>query len=174
MRNYEKTLQIGDAGKRAAKDYFTRTGWSIDGDAHLGKYVDFAISKNGHRHRVFVRTDTVMCRTDNIFIERFMLRKKEDNSRIEYGWLFEGNADVLCYLDAWSGQLYILKWGSLKDYITKHCKSFTFKNRTDAETVGEGYNIPIREIVKCDAYIKAVKIDVREIQKIGFEFPVPF
>ncbi len=168
------TDTLGDAGKELVKRYFQSIGYKVEQPSAIEKFVDFiAVNKNTNMaKRVFVRTDTHMCTTGNIIIERFLHRPGDNN--IEIGWLFDGEADILCELDAYGGHLYCFDWNALKQYVTAHYKSQPFTNTIDRGTVGDAFFIPVREIQKTSVCIYQTKIDVSPLVKYNFRKPNPF
>lgn len=172
-RNDTNTAAIGNAGKTLVKQYFLNQGYNVeDFEGAPEDYIDFVVTKDGISRKVFVRTDTRLCTTGNIMVERLMHRFDENS--IEYGWLFCGKADILSYLDAFGGTLYFFDWNSLKKYATEHCKVILFKNPFDQNTVGDAYVIPTRELEKAEPFLSKTVIDVSSLGKFNFLKPRPF
>lgn len=173
MKNAKNTAALGSAGKKLVKDYFTKCGYTIVSSRWAPTdYVDFVLKKGDGYTRVFVRTDTQIAVTGNIIVERFMHRLQEKN--IEHGWLFDGKADVLCYLDANTGLLYLLHWAKLKQYVVSHCKATAFANAIDVGTVGDAYLLPAQEAENAGLCLAKTHIDVAPLSAYDFRRPCPF
>lgn len=172
-RNDTMTAALGAAGKNLVKEYFLHQGYEIDeSNADASAYIDFTAKRNGVSKRVFVRTDTRMCTTGNIMLERLMHRVGDN--QIEYGWLFSGHADILSYLDAFTGTLYFFDWDGLKKYATEHCRVMYFRNPYDENTVGDAYVIPTRDLERTEPFLSKTVIDVEALGKFNFLKPRPF
>lgn len=173
MKNTKNTAVLGSAGKKLVKDYFAKCGYAIAPSRWSPTdYVDFVLEKNGNYTRAFVRTDTQISITGNIIVERFMHRLNEKT--IEHGWLFDGKSDVLCYLDANTGLLYLFHWDKLKQYVVSHCKATAFANPIDAGTVGDAYLLPVQEAEQAGLCIAKTHIDVTSLCAYDFRRPCPF
>lgn len=173
MRNQEQTTSIGSAGKQLVANLFTRKGYSVTTPARAPRdYIDFTIDNGKNHYDVFVRTDTRVNSTGNIFIERFMYR--EDTDELERGWLFDGKATMLCYLDADCGNLFFVDWNKLRHYVVEHCRAIRFRNSIDTNTVGDAYFLSVRELEQSGAMIGRMKINVNPLYEYHFARSAPF
>jgi len=172
MRNDIMTKALGDRGKTLVADLFRRNGYTVDTSAADPKdFIDFTASKENVSMQIFVRTDTRICVTDNIVIERFTHRK----NGAEIGWLFGGKADILCYLDACIGTVYCFNWKMLKDYVTTHCKARPFRNPYDEGAVGDAYIVSLRQLLReQDLCICRGKVDPSPMREVVPQQPAPF
>jgi hypothetical protein len=173
----QRTSDIGYQGKELVIKYLQKLGYRIIPNSSVpSEYIDFSVEnpKNLKVTKIFVRTDTRIAKTNNIVIERFMHRTSEGS--IEIGWLFNGKADILYYLDAYYGYLYCLDWQKLKKYVVENCKATSFYNAIDSNTIGDAYLISVDKIIQQDCFISKNKIDVTSLFSLipNKNLPSPF
>lgn len=165
------TKAVGECGKKLVKKLFRENGYMVTKpDSGPKDYIDFLAYKNSHLLKVFVRTDTRICVTDNIVIERFTHRENGP----EIGWLFEGKADMLCYLDANNGNVYFFDWRLLKEYVMENCKATPFRNPFDDNAIGDAYIVSLRRLKKIGLCLGQGKVDVSPMYQFKFNRPAPF
>lgn len=175
MRNFNKTVSLGNEGKNLVITHFKSMGYTVIPIESNTSLTDF-ILVNPKTHKetsMFVRTDTYLCTTGNIFVERF-IQSIANPDHIEYGWLFQGRADVLCVLDAVEGQLFCFKWQELKNYINEHYKPYEFRNRIDEGMIGDAYFVPIFDLWQSELCTYKTLINVQSLYKYNFQKPNPF
>lgn len=172
MQNNLLTTRLGDTGKKLVRDYFLRKGYTVSPCTTGEHFVDFLASSKTQTKKILVRTDTYMYTTGNIFLERFMNRA--DIADVEEGWFFSDNPDMLAYLDAFGGNLYFFDWKKLKQHAIRHYRATIFNNSIDNATEGDGYLIPIRELMKSDAFRCHTKINVLPLACMIPNKPNPF
>lgn len=171
-RNDNTTKAIGECGKSLVVQLFRANGYMVTKpDVDPNSFIDFYAYRDKQFLKVFVRTDTRINITENIVVERFMHRQNS----IEIGWLFQGQADVLCYLDACSGDVYFFDWQALKKYVVMHCKARPFRNSYDVESIGDAYIVPLKRVLKePDVFISRAKVDITPMYQFRFKRPAPF
>lgn len=171
-RSRAEAEKIGTIGKQITKQYFKEQGYRISIPRDSNGYIDFFIENEHGIKSVFVRTDTRICKTGNIVIERFLHRYGQNT--IEFGWLFVGKADILCYLDANTGVLFIFDWAAMKTFAVNHFKAIPFRNIYDDKTIGDAYLIPARKAERSDAFLGKARLDPSPLLQCSFEKVNPF
>lgn len=172
-RNDCGTRALGERGKELVEDLFRHNGYLVQKPykANAGDFIDFIATGHNTQVKVFVRTDTRICVSDNVVIERFTHRA----SGPEIGWLFKGRADLLCYLDAHKGTAYFFDWQALKDYVTTHCKARPFRNPYDNNATGDAYIVSVRELMKAGGLCSGTcHVNVAALQALAPNQPAPF
>jgi hypothetical protein len=92
--------------------------------------------------RLDLKADTLMCETNNFFIETESVRI------VKKGWLYNQNVDVILYLDTKRLHLYLLPLKHLQEH-EKQIISRPFKTiRQDKNYQTAGHIIPIDELFR--------------------------
>lgn len=171
VRTFKTSQSLGNCGKELVKQLFRDSGYIVlKSYAPPEAFIDFIAYENRQALNVFVRTDTRIGITGNVVVERFTHR---DNGP-EIGWLFRGQADVLCYLDAINGNVYAFDWAALRKYVVDNCRARPFRNTYDNAT-GDSYIVPLRLLKQCeDVFLCEAKVDVDALAEYDFERPAPF
>lgn len=178
----QDTLALGDAGKKLIIDYLSQNGIKvfphIHDKAYQGQSIDFSFGYNKKLYTAFVRTDTKINRSGNIFLETYMHRRGTAplSGLLEKGWYYTGKANFLCYLDAVSGSLWFFDWENIKRYardvVVAQCQ---FSNRIDAHTQGQGYVFPVADIEDDrDITLHIANVDITPLYKFNWTRPRPF
>lgn len=178
MRTYDDTRSLGAAGKELVMEYFRQCGYAVTDLTKLPMYtkmgVDFIIELEGAKRHVCVKTDTKLCTSNNIVLETLICRR--DTHSLIPGWFFTCKAEILAYLDAFSGNLYLMDWAWLKELATHNTIGTRreFRNPVDHNSQGQVHLIPVEELKNCPAFKGEGIIDVRPLTAYNWERPVPF
>lgn len=178
MKNFNETYSLGQAGKKLVMQYFMKHGYEVrnlENDIGYRKMnIDFAISIHGKTRYVCVRTDTRLCVTENIVLET-LIRRRNTNS-LSQGWFYTCKAELLVYLDAYTGNFYVFDWAWLKELVNagKLGYQHVFYNQIDMNCLGQAQLIPIQDLVSCEAFKFQDKINVFSLQQFQWAKPAPF
>lgn len=160
MNTFHSLLEQGKLTEIKIAKYFESNGFTVEdlSDDDFYKDIDvdlMIINSNGNKQTLEVKSDEIMHRTGNIFIEHGMDRK----TGWCLGWIKKCKAQLLCYHDNVTDVGYILDWIKVKNEITQHYNSTKFWNTTD-NCWGWGYLVPIEEAYKHDWII--IKYNLNE------------
>ena len=178
MRTYNDTRSLGDAGKHLVMEYFRQCGYTVTDLTDIPGYtkmnVDFSIEFQGQKRHVCVRTDTRLCTSKNIVLETLICRRGTHS--LIPGWFFTCQAEILAYLDAYTGDLFLLDWAWLKELAAHNTvgNRREFRNPVDYNSQGQVHLISLDELRACPAFKGEDKIDVHTLAKYNWERPVPF
>lgn len=131
QKNFFNDLDRGKVGERLFIDIMTELGWELvdlsNDKAYQKKGVDFFVKKENKELFIDVKTDYVMHRTGNIFLEL------EDGPRV--GWAKKTKADLIFYIDYNSNRVYVLDWVSCAAKIDE-LRKVSFDNQDGISMVG--------------------------------------
>lgn len=145
------TFQVGEEGENRVIEYLESRGCTVIDLRSIPEYqdrdIDIAIhTPDGLWRNVEIKTDTVMHRTGNIMVELSMARKTGEYP----GWFYKCQADILCYVDEHSGNLYFLPWQKIHDYVAELKEKdpsciCNFKNPYDANCIGKAVLLNVKK-----------------------------
>lgn len=130
MNNFtwESQKKVGDIGEKKVRDLMRARGHEVENLADDPQYWDKDIDMRVSGQTVEVKTDNVMHRTGNLFIEYETLCA---SGEVHKGWFEITEAQYLFYLDNVNEILHIYDMGELKEYVNqkrryleKKCLSF--------------------------------------------------
>lgn len=129
--NFFNDLNRGKVGERIFSDIVTERGWALNDlsndKTYQKKGVDFFVQKENQQLLVDVKTDYIMYKTGNIFLEL------KDGPRV--GWAKKTEADLIFYIDYNSNTVYVLEWRSCAAKIDE-LRKVSFKNQDGISMVG--------------------------------------
>ena len=175
---YENTAALGAAGKKLVMEFFQEEGCLVADltriEDYANKSIDFMLTDESQTSTVCVRTDAKTWETGNIVLETLMCRG--NTQKLVRGWFFTCQAEILAYLDAYSGNLYFIDWELLKEAANHNDIGYrwNFTNRIDNNTIGQVHIIPIHDL-KSSPSLKAIfKLDTSSLQNYIWNKPLPF
>ena len=129
--NFFNDLDRGKVGERILANIVANKGYKIsdlsDDRVYQKKGVDFRIKNDSKDVLVDVKTDYLMYKTGNIFLEI------QDGPRV--GWAKKTAADLIFYIDYNSNTVYVLEWDSCADKIDE-LRTVSFNNQDGVHMVG--------------------------------------
>lgn len=174
----QDTLAIGAAGKQALMDFFRKHSYIVedltDNSGYSKINVDFSLEAEDKKRYVHAITDTRMVFTNNVVIE--MLIKRRDIDKIIPGWYYTCKAQLLAYLDANNGDLYMLDWTILREMVADCVigERKEFYNKIDQNALGQVHIIPRRELLESPAIKLVTHVDTSSLDVFDWERPSPF
>ena len=139
--NFFNDLNRGKVGERIFIEIMAERGWEIEDlsndKTYQKKGVDFCVKKGNQRLMIDVKTDYVMYKTGNIFLEL------KDGPRV--GWAKKTEADLIFYIDYNANRAYVLDWASCAAKIDD-LRKVAFNNQDGISMVGA--LLPTRELDK--------------------------
>lgn len=116
MNTFHKDLKTGKKGETAAAAALAERGWRTtdlsDSPQYQKQDIDFRAEKDNINLTVEVKTDSVINRTGNMFIET-----RQGNHD---GWYHYCKADIIFYIDSTNKRIYCFSLSSLRKYIDTH------------------------------------------------------
>lgn len=129
--NFWNDLDRGKIGERIFAKIATDRGYEIfdlsNDRTYQKKGVDFRIKNDLRDVLIDVKTDYIMYKTGNIFLEI------QDGPRT--GWAKKTIADLIFYIDYNSNKIYILEWSSCAAKIDE-LRTVSFYNQDGIRMVG--------------------------------------
>lgn len=129
--NFWNDLDRGKVGERIFCNVVADKGYEIfdlsNDKTYQKKGVDFKIRKGLKEILVDVKTDYLMHKTGNIFLEI------QDGPRV--GWAKKTKADLIFYIDYNSNTVYVLDWSSCAAKMGE-LRTVTFYNQDGVRMVG--------------------------------------
>lgn len=129
--NFFNDLDRGKVGERIFSDIVEARGWTLEDLSNDKTYqkqgVDFFAKKENQQLMIDVKTDYVMYKTGNIFLEL------QDGPRD--GWAKKTIADLIFYIDYNSNRVYILGWNSCAARIGE-LRKVSFNNQDGIHMIG--------------------------------------
>lgn len=129
--NFFNDLDRGKIGERIFSDIVEERGWTLEDLSNDRSYqkkgVDFFVRKENQELMVDVKTDYVMYKTGNIFLEL------QDGPRV--GWAKKTEANLIFYIDYNSNTAYVLEWSSCAAKIDE-LRKVAFNNQDGIHMVG--------------------------------------
>ena len=116
---FSKDLEHGKIGEKWFHDFCIDKGIiciNVGTDGFLGieSGIDFIVQyQDGTTARFDVKFDSVMHRTNNMFIETYQDTGKK-------GWYYNSKANCYCYIDEYNGILWMYTKKALEEYINNH------------------------------------------------------
>lgn len=178
QRTFQDTSRLGEAGKRLVMSHLQKCGYQVQDltaqREYTSRFIDFSLSDGNQMRYVCVRTDARLCTTNNIVLETLMCRR--NTHHLVPGWFFTCQAELLAYLDAYGGRLYIMDWGYLKELANHSQIGYrkNFWNPVDHNSIGQIHIIPIKDLVKCPAFKGTMQLNVYELRQYNWQKPAPF
>lgn len=124
MNTFHKDLQTGKKGETAAAAALAERGWRTtdlsDSPQYQKQDIDFRAEKNNITLTVEVKTDSVISRTGNMFIETRQNEKDGYPAKAGLGWYHYCKADIIFYIDSTNKRMYCFYLNSLRKYIDTH------------------------------------------------------
>ncbi len=137
--NFWNDLDRGKVGERIFCNVVADKGYEIfdlsNDKAYQKKGVDFRIKKDSKEILVDVKTDYIMHKTGNIFLET------QDGPRV--GWAKKTMADLIFYIDYNSNTVYVLEWSSCAAKMGE-LRTVTFYNQDGVRM--EGALLPVSKL----------------------------
>ncbi|MEA5012911.1 MAG: hypothetical protein VB100_14455 [Angelakisella sp.] len=156
--NFEDCLKHGKETEALIGAFLVTRGFAVEDKSDDKLYrkidVDLVLHKNGKDYLLEVKSDNLMHRTGNVFIEDCMYRKTGTYD----GWMHYCQADVLCCYDTVNKFAYMLKWKDIKP-IVKNFRRIKFWNQVD-QCYGAGYLVPLSYLKQNELCLK--KYDLKE------------
>lgn len=129
--NFYNDLDRGKVGERIFANIVADKGYEIfdlsNDKAYQKKGVDFRIRNENQQLLIDVKTDYIMYKTGNIFLEL------QDGPRV--GWAKKTIADLIFYIDYNSNMVYVLEWSSCAAKIDE-LRKVAFSNQDGISMVG--------------------------------------
>lgn len=129
--NFFNDLDRGKVGERVFSDIVADKGYEIfdlsNDKTYQKKGVDFRIRNDLKEILIDVKTDYIMYRTGNIFLEL------QDGPRV--GWAKKTIADLIFYIDYNSNTVYVLEWNSCAAKIDE-LRKVAFNNQDGINMIG--------------------------------------
>lgn len=160
MTQFQKSLKVGEVGEEAVKRIFTNL-WPRytlvdvrDNPEYQRKDIDFLYLSPmrfvGNKS-IEVKTDTVMARTGNIYLECM------DNCNTgRKGWFYASEADYLCYYDYHNDELYVIELAELRWLVkrvpTREVVMRDYNPATGYYKEGRGLVMKKEELTKAESY----------------------
>lgn len=175
MNTFERSKSIGEIGENKALDILSNMGYKVQDVRNIPFYqqrdIDFRTDRrlnnvgdaihyiNGKDDLVDieVKTDRVMSRTKNIFIEYSVynqdmgseyVKYRETGELVENGWYYKTKAEVIMYYDMGNNFFYFISMKKLRENIKEN--KYTWKdvrNPSDNSRI-VGQVIPIIDLIK--------------------------
>ena len=129
--NFYNDLDRGKVGERIFANIVADKGYEIldlsNDKTYQKKGVDFRIKNENQQLLIDVKTDYIMYKTGNIFLEL------QDGPRV--GWAKKTIADLIFYIDYNSNMVYVLEWSSCAAKIDE-LRKVAFSNQDGISMVG--------------------------------------
>ena len=145
------TFKVGEAGEEMVMEYLRSHSCPVvdlrQRPEFQARDTDFAVfTPEKHWRTMEVKTDTIMHSTGNIMVELSMSRR----TGVYDGWFYKCKADILCYVDDYSGDIYFLPWPELHAFTTERMEKepscvCSFLNPYDANCVGKGVLLNVKK-----------------------------
>ena len=144
------TFKVGEAGEEMVMEYLRSHSCPVVDLRQIPEFqardTDFAVfTPEKHWRTMEVKTDTIMHSTGNIMVELSMSRR----TGVYDGWFYKCKADILCYVDDYSGDIYFLPWPELHAFTTERMEKepscvCSFLNPYDVNCVGKGVLLNVK------------------------------
>ena len=145
MSDFKSLLEQGKLTEIKIAKWFENCGFRVedvsDNDYYKAQDIDLIIyGQDNVGHTVEIKSDEVMHKTNNLFIEQGMDR----TNGWKKGWFYYCKAKIICYHDNVNDVGQVLDWRKMQEEITQYYKSRRFWNSTD-RCYGWGWIIPIED-----------------------------
>ena len=135
--SWDKQYSLGEKGEQIVKQYLIAKGHDVIDITKDSRYYTSDIDFIVDRKTVELKTDTIIWRTNNLFIEDE--KYFYDGGYYKQGWLHYTKAEYLLYFDINKRILYKYKMQDVKDYIQQNKKRIAKKACNDDNKKVWGY-----------------------------------
>lgn len=180
ITNFDGSLEVGKAGEALVQDFLRKKGYDIldlsEDKDWQSRGVDMRVTDMaGRSYFSDIKTDTECWATGNIILETEMYRM--ESGHMGPGWYVTSTMDILHYLCAGTGRLFVIDFIELKKLVDEGLGQFTrFLNPFGRQCIGEGILIDINELLRSSALISCEQIDASPLWKYKWRRgkPAPF